>query len=122
MIKTPAMIICRLLEGKTTLKCIVISPHLRYFLRNCFARFSTIFVGVNAKMIESQLTSHVYPEKIRYHHILHDVQVLIECARDDSMKDFYQIHSYLTQYYGVSEEFLLLQGLRRAYRQIVEGV
>ncbi|MBF0288296.1 MAG: hypothetical protein HQM14_10805 [SAR324 cluster bacterium] len=72
--------------------------------------------------MESQLTSDVCSKKIRYHHILHDIQILIEQAREDCMQDFYQIHEYLAQHYGVSKEFLLRQGLRRAYRQIVEGV
>lgn len=63
----------------------------------------------------------VPPRKVRYHHILEDLQVIFEQG-DDHERDFKIIHEKLAKRYGLSKEALLLQGVRRAYRQIVEGV
>lgn len=68
------------------------------------------------------LTTNVPPQKIRYHHILHDLQILFEHPLQENIDDFKTVHSFLAQHYGLSEEALLQQGIRRAYRQIVEGV
>ena len=67
-----------------------------------------------------RLTNHVLPHKIRYHHIVHDLQLLLQ--EPSQTKDFKALHSLLAQHYGISKDSLLKQGLRRAYRQIVEGL
>ncbi|MBF0280583.1 MAG: hypothetical protein HQM13_22490 [SAR324 cluster bacterium] len=69
-----------------------------------------------------QLTTGVSPEKIRYQHILHDLDVLCKQSDGEGLGDFKKIHHFLAQHYGLSQEALLLRGIRRAYRQIVEGV
>ena len=68
-----------------------------------------------------RLTSNIPPQKIRYHHIVHDLQVIFE-EKEERECDFNIIHAFLSQHYGLSLDELLLQGIQRAYRQIVEGV
>ena len=70
----------------------------------------------------TRLTSGIPPQKIRYHHLLHDLQVLGQQTGSEGLADFKTVHRLLAHHYGLSEEALLLQGIRRAYRQIVEGV
>jgi len=72
-------------------------------------------------MVKGQLTVDVPPSKIRIHHILHDLEILINFDADAEMKDFNAIHSFLANHYNLSKEELLFQGIRKAYRQIVEG-
>ena len=86
--------------------------------------FSKLLCGINflASIMKEQLTADVAPEKIRYHHILHDLDVLCKHSKNEEMDDFKKMHRFLAQHYGLSQETLLLQGIRRAYRQIVEGV
>lgn len=67
------------------------------------------------------LTTHVPPHKVRFHHILHDVQILLQTSSPEA-KDFKAVQAFLAQHYGISEDGLLKQGMRRAYRQIVEGL
>ncbi len=72
--------------------------------------------------MKRQLTSGIPPEKIRYHHILHDLELLCKQSEDEGLEDFKKVHRLLAEHYQLSQNTLLLQGIRRAYRQIVEGV
>lgn len=61
-------------------------------------------------------------QKIHYHHIVKDLQQLIRSSHGYCDLDFKFLRQTLSQYYGINEEELLRQGLRRAYRQLIEGI
>ena len=71
--------------------------------------------------MKRQLTTNVPPRKIRYQHIVDDLQVIFEQKKAHE-QDFKTVHALLARHYGLSQDTLLLQGIRRAYRQVVEGV
>lgn len=73
-------------------------------------------------MVKDQLTTDIPPNKIRFHHILHDLEFLINVDADIEIKDFKHIHNFLANHYNLSKKELLFQGIRKAYRQIVEGI
>lgn len=91
-------------------------------IKSFFLASHRIYFYMNYDAIKSQLTTGVAPQKIRFAHILHDVKIILENPIDEQMTDFNTLHLFLAQHYQLSKEALLLQGVRRAYRQIVEGV
>ena len=62
------------------------------------------------------------PNKIRYHHILHDLQALFDQSTDPESLDFRNVEKQLEMRLNLTSEELKLRGLRRAYRQLVEGL
>ena len=73
--------------------------------------------------MQSQLTSGILPEKIRYHHLVHDIEALLQGKVEDYHGgDFSILQEHLCQHYHLSPEELSLQGFSRAYRQVIEGV
>ena len=73
--------------------------------------------------MQPQLTSGIPPEKIRYHHLVHDIHLLLQTnTKDYHGGDFSILQEHLCQHYHLSPEELSLQGFSRAYRQVIEGV
>ena len=60
--------------------------------------------------------------KIRYHHILKDIQILMDFDKNYNSSNLKKIQSQLSQHYCLKIEELNKQGFMKAYRQIVEGL
>ena len=73
--------------------------------------------------MSSQLTSGIPPHKIRYHHILQDLEKLLtQYGTEYQKRDLKYLQTRLMRHYGLTQEELDLQGFKQAYRQLVEGL
>ena len=59
--------------------------------------------------MKRQLTTNVPPRKIRYQHIVDDLQVIFEQKKEHE-QDFKTVHALLARHYGLSQDALLLPG------------
>lgn len=63
-----------------------------------------------------------HKDQVRYHHLVQELQVLLQQNESFEAQDYFAIEKALMEKWQIDAETLHRQGLRRAYRQVVEGI